>query len=172
MAIYALVIGKNGLKGMKPATAEEQAPEPLEGDRINNTPFGKMIMRQTKNGGVAFMPGIGAMNVSFGPNGEHIEMSNLTMARLAQLIMSDSDRFVTDKTGLKGSYQAAFDETMNSPGPQPAGGEGGGSVGTASSPALNPMFQAVEVLGLKLEAQKGPVEMIVIDHIEKTPTEN
>jgi len=172
LPIYALVIGKNGLKSMKPATAEEQTPEPQEGDRINNTPIGKMIMRQTKNGGVAFMPGIGVMNVSSGPNGEHIEMSNLTMSRLAQLLMSGSDRLIVDKTGLKGSYQVAFDEPMNSPGPQPAGGGEGSSAGSASSPALNPMFQAVEAIGLKLESQKGPVEMLIVDHIEKTPTEN
>jgi uncharacterized protein (TIGR03435 family) len=35
------------------------------------------------------------------------------------------------------------------------------------------LFRAVkEQLGLTLEAKKGPVELIVIDHIEKTPTEN
>jgi len=35
------------------------------------------------------------------------------------------------------------------------------------------LFAAVQAqLGLKLDAKKGPVEMIVIDHIEKTPIEN
>jgi len=29
-----------------------------------------------------------------------------------------------------------------------------------------------EQLGLRLESQKGPVETLVIDHVEKTPTPN
>jgi len=29
-----------------------------------------------------------------------------------------------------------------------------------------------EQLGLKQEARKGPVEMLVIDHVDKAPTEN
>jgi uncharacterized protein (TIGR03435 family) len=29
-----------------------------------------------------------------------------------------------------------------------------------------------EQLGLKLEAKKGPVDLLVVDHLEKTPTEN
>lgn len=29
-----------------------------------------------------------------------------------------------------------------------------------------------EQLGLKLESRKGPVDVIVIDHVESTPTEN
>jgi uncharacterized protein (TIGR03435 family) len=38
---------------------------------------------------------------------------------------------------------------------------------------LSDLFGAVQSqLGLKLEAKKGPVELIVIDHIEKTPVEN
>jgi uncharacterized protein (TIGR03435 family) len=29
-----------------------------------------------------------------------------------------------------------------------------------------------EKLGLKLESKKAPIEILVIDHMEKTPTEN
>jgi len=38
-----------------------------------------------------------------------------------------------------------------------------------STPSI---FSAVKHLGLKLEPGKGPVQMLVVDSIEKTPTEN
>jgi uncharacterized protein (TIGR03435 family) len=60
-----------------------------------------------------------------------------------------------DLTGLKGTY----DFTMSfGPG---APEEGGGSV-----------VDAVEKLGLKLELRKSPADVVIIDHIEKSPTEN
>ena len=35
------------------------------------------------------------------------------------------------------------------------------------------LVQAIQSqLGLKLEQKKGPMEMIVVDHVEKVPTEN
>jgi uncharacterized protein (TIGR03435 family) len=34
------------------------------------------------------------------------------------------------------------------------------------------LFQAVQSMGLKLESRKALVEQLVIDHVEKTPTEN
>ena len=34
------------------------------------------------------------------------------------------------------------------------------------------MFQAVQKMGLKLEQRKIPMETIIIDHVDKTPTEN
>jgi uncharacterized protein (TIGR03435 family) len=57
------------------------------------------------------------------------------------------------------------------------GGPGGGEPGkapldTASDPSGNSIFDAIQKLGLKLEARKGPIEVIVIDHVEKTPTDN
>ena len=44
-------------------------------------------------------------------------------------------------------------------------------------PALDPdgptIFDAVQdQLGLKIEKRKGPVQMLVVDHVEKKPTEN
>jgi len=39
----------------------------------------------------------------------------------------------------------------------------------ASTPSL---FDAMQKLGLKLEARKAPLDMIVVDDARKTPTEN
>jgi uncharacterized protein (TIGR03435 family) len=173
--IYALVVSKGGLKKMKPATADEIAPEPVEGDQTRSTPFGKMTIREIPGKGVVgFMPGIGTLKVSAAPNGEHIEMSNLTTSHFAKMMMTDLDRVVVDKTGLNGSYEASFDISMDTQGlqAQAPGADSGGPGGAASAPPRNQMFQAVEQLGLKLEPQKDLVDTIVIDHIEKAPTEN
>ena len=34
------------------------------------------------------------------------------------------------------------------------------------------LYGAVEKLGLKLESRKAPVEVLVVDHAEKTPSDN
>ncbi len=106
-SIYALAVSKGGLnsKKMKPATAEEIAPEPMEGDQTQSTPFGKMTIRQVPGKGmVGFMPGLGILKVTAGTSGgPHIELSNLTTVGFAQMLTSEGDRVVVDKTGLKGS---------------------------------------------------------------------
>jgi uncharacterized protein (TIGR03435 family) len=57
------------------------------------------------------------------------------------------------------------------PGPGPAPGGNDNAVPDAETPP--PLFGAVQSqLGLKLEPKKGAVDIIVIDRIEKTPTEN
>jgi uncharacterized protein (TIGR03435 family) len=78
-------------------------------------------------------------------------------------------RTVIDKTGLKGTYDIHVEWTPdeNPAGQSPAGAdrsavpEGGPSIFTALQ----------EQLGLKLESQKGPVELLMIEKAEK-PTEN
>jgi uncharacterized protein (TIGR03435 family) len=72
---------------------------------------------------------------------------------------------VVDRTGLAGNHdfkiQWVTDES------QPNSGSEMPPVG-ATGPSI---FSAVQELGLKLEATKGPVEVMVIDHVEK-PSEN
>jgi uncharacterized protein (TIGR03435 family) len=82
---------------------------------------------------------------------------------------------VVDKTGLTGTYDFTLRWTPDQSTPMFRGADGGrqpaGSspLPDSSGPSL---FTAMEEqLGLKLERQKGPVEVLVIDHVEK-PSEN
>ena len=79
-------------------------------------------------------------------------------------------RPVIDRTGLKGNYDFKLTWT---PDPGQAGGFGGPPPpGVEAPPPPDPngpsIFTAVqEQLGLRLESQKGPVDLIVIDKVEK-----
>jgi uncharacterized protein (TIGR03435 family) len=79
-------------------------------------------------------------------------------------------RIVLDKTGLTGKYDFTLQWTPESQTPM-FNGTGDGNQGSANTPGLSIFTAIQEQLGLKLESQKGPVEVIVIEHIEK-PSEN
>jgi bla regulator protein blaR1 len=84
---------------------------------------------------------------------------------LAGLLSMLLNRTVLDKTGLAGKYNFTLNWTpdeSNDPNFFPS------STGQPPDPAGPSIFSALqEQLGLKLEAGKGPVKVIVIDHIEK-----
>ena len=117
-------------------------------------------------------PGAGGCNGGF-----HKVCRQTTMEGLATMLTRFSrtnalgalDRPVIDETGLKGKYDFDFDQGI-------AGGGRGGRGGDAPAPVGTPdevtAFQALRVLGLRLEPTKHTYEIIVIDHIERTPTEN
>jgi uncharacterized protein (TIGR03435 family) len=83
-------------------------------------------------------------------------------------------RVVQDRTGLTGNYDMSLSWTPDQMPQRPPGAPdqpaqfNGGSI-DPNGPSL---FTAVqEQLGLKLDSQRGPVEMLVIDRAEK-PVEN
>lgn len=91
------------------------------------------------------------------------------MAALASQLSNALGRSVVDQTGLTGTYDFELTWTPDESQPQGPGGPDNPPPPSSSGPSI---FTAVqEQLGLKLEAQKGPVEIIVIDHVEKA-TEN
>jgi bla regulator protein BlaR1 len=82
---------------------------------------------------------------------------------LARMLSGRLGRPVIDKTGLNGNYDFAL--RWN-----PAPGEVGDGPedGPAADPGGPSIFSALqEQLGLKLESGRGPVEALVIDHVEK-----
>jgi uncharacterized protein (TIGR03435 family) len=79
---------------------------------------------------------------------------------------SNADRPIIDRTGLSGKFDFVLEFSPQLNGPLPPGA-------TFQPDPNGPSFlQALkEQLGLKLESQTGPVEVVVIDHIEQ-PSEN
>lgn len=95
------------------------------------------------------------------------EASSATMGDLARALAHLLDRAVVDKTGIDGTFHVvlsfAIDDSTSRLADTPPG---------ADSPAANDaapnIFTAIqEQLGLRLESGRGPVEVIVIDHIEE-----
>jgi uncharacterized protein (TIGR03435 family) len=85
---------------------------------------------------------------------------------LEPLIHFLSDRVgrpIEDKTGLTGIY----DFTLQSGGEGHDGPASGPDAAAPADPSAPSIFTAIqEQLGLKLESEKGPVQVLVIDHIE------
>jgi uncharacterized protein (TIGR03435 family) len=89
----------------------------------------------------------------------HLESRSATMAALADKLSQQSDRPVVDKTAVRGSYEFTVDWT---PDELQSDGQAGPSLFTAIE----------EQLGLKLEARKEPMEIVVVDYAEKRPSGN
>ncbi|HEY6392831.1 MAG TPA: M56 and DUF3738 domain-containing protein, partial [Bryobacteraceae bacterium] len=92
------------------------------------------------------------------------------MAMLASQLSVPLGRTVLDKTGLTGQYDIKLEFTPeDGPGRGPGDGAEAAPPPDATGPSIFTALQ--EQLGLKLESSKGPVEIIIIDRIEK-PTAN
>jgi uncharacterized protein (TIGR03435 family) len=143
LPVYALTVGKNGPK-LKPTAA----PQLMQG------------------------PGGISLNVTSRlPNGNSsstLPFNDSSMQDLADRLAEFMDRPVLDRTGLKGNFDFRLSWETEPDAPTNGGLGLAGSMMHAG-PA---MFAAIqEQLGLKLEATKGPVEVLVIDHVEE-PSEN
>jgi uncharacterized protein (TIGR03435 family) len=94
-----------------------------------------------------------------------IEAKATTMAGFAERLARQVDLPVVDRTGLDGAFDLKLEWT-----PESARALKPGEAGIADT-ALSIFTAIQEQLGLRLRAQKAPVEMLVIDHAEK-PSEN
>ena len=187
-AVYGLVVAKGGPKLKESSTEEEPAPKPDEkgGNTIN---FGGGQIRQSGNSMVVKandQPGSTKMTMVDGKM--RLESTKVKMDSLAETISRFAGKPVVDMTELKGSYDVSLEISMaemvavaqkagiNVPGMMggaPAGGDGGRPADAASDPtASGSLFTSIQQLGLKLESRKAPVDTLVVDKLEKMPTEN
>jgi uncharacterized protein (TIGR03435 family) len=145
--LYALVLGKNGLK-IPPADPGSCVPLDPKNPAPPPTPTARC----------------GSANIT----ANRLLGTGMTATGLANALTGIVGRTVVDKTGLTGTYNIHLDFTrestvFNAP---PAGD---GANADASAPSIFTALQ--EQLGLRLESQKGTEEVVVIDHADK-PSEN
>jgi uncharacterized protein (TIGR03435 family) len=114
---------------------------------------------------VALAP-CGSMMVT--PNG--IENKKISMPLFTGILSNMLGRPVIDKTGYTGTFGVHLEFASEGTAEPPS---------DPANPLANPdtsrpsIFTALQQqLGLRLEAQKGPGEILVIDHAERAPTEN
>lgn len=151
--VYDLSIGSGGVK-MK-AASEEATPD-----------------NSTVSGGPT-----GTVRVTPGPNGLRLQMAKITMSALAGMLTQFTDRPILNQTKLQGDYEVTLDLPADQMSGMPAAQKliaflGLGSIGMLPDPSGPAVFRAVKELGLELRPRKASVEMIVVDHLEKTPTAN
>jgi uncharacterized protein (TIGR03435 family) len=196
--VLALVLGKGGLKMKEAPPAEDfDFTSPLKpGETQMETSEGPIRMRiDMKAGGSEVNMGKrGTWKSGFNQAAMtmRMESSNSTMSAFADMMTQMGQAMgggshaprVVDMTGLKGQYAVALEFSMadlmkmaqsagfggDVPG-LPAGR--GPATGDAQDPAgSNGIYSAVANLGLKLETRKAPTDQLVIDHVERIPTEN
>jgi uncharacterized protein (TIGR03435 family) len=86
----------------------------------------------------------------------------LTLAGLATRLAVQTDRPVIDQTGLKGEYMIPANDILREQ----------LRASTERARSDSGVTDILKELGLKLEPTKIAMRIIVVDHIEKSPTEN
>ena len=97
-----------------------------------------------------------AISTRVGAGKSQAVATGVTMATLAAYVSNRLGRVVIDKTGLSGAYDFELDWSPNE---------------EADAPAPPLVTALREQLGLRLETQKSPVEVLVIERLER-PSEN
>ena len=165
MPVYALVVGKNGHK-LKPAPRDRDCGG--QSRRDHRYELGASDITGQCHG---FVPEDGALR------GQSVDMSDF-----AEMLSIWAGRIVVDKTGLDGLFDIKMPRMISAEAlnmmasKEITAGARGGAPGAPIEPRMLPdnvmtVFTALEQIGLRLESTKAPVEVLVIDNIER-PTEN
>jgi bla regulator protein blaR1 len=143
LPVYALAIAKGGLK-LQAGTCAEYDP---------NNPPPRPAPGQKRPSFCG--------NLSAGGRGptQKLDAFAITMTQFLGFLPNYTKRVVIDKTGFTGTFDAHFVFALDGAPPQD------------DNPAPSLFTALEEQLGLKLESTKGPVEILVIDHVER-PSEN
>jgi len=177
---YRLLVAKGGVK-MK---AAEAAPFASPADLAPGPPVAERppTGAQKRNGGFSDLPpGEPAIIVRSRSGVTRVSARMQTVPSLLRGMEYQIGRPVVDETGLAAAYDFDLVYAEDNPPPaQPAGWRSSSesSFGKIAEPAdasdaIPALFSAFEgQLGLRLVPARGPVEVLVVDHVNQTPTAN
>jgi uncharacterized protein (TIGR03435 family) len=200
--VMALVVGKGGPKlkpsANKLVAIDENAPlQP--GEMKMDVPGGPVRVKvDVATGSSVIDRGLkGRMSYKLNPATQsmHVDFSMTTMGGFADMMTQlmtllnhgTAGRQIVDMTGIEGNYDASLEISLaeilaqakaagaNVPiAPQGTGDTPGATVPVASDPVGSgtSITEAIQSMGLKLESRKATVDQLVVDQVEKTPTEN
>jgi uncharacterized protein (TIGR03435 family) len=168
--VYAMTLGKGGLK-LKETAPDEAAPDA-------GAPKSSLDVKATGSAAGVFADLGNGAYFTFADN--QLIGQKLPMWRVADLLSNFMDKPVIDMTGLSSTtnydlsleitaddyrtmqIRAALKSGINLPPEAPQ---------MADLPT-DSLTAAIEAAGMRLESRKAPQDVIVIDHADKTPTEN
>ena len=188
LPMYSLVVAKNGPKMKEsvetPPAETSKADAPKDDGPPRPFPGGRGPLKMGPDGFPVMPPmnfgGRGGFAMMMSPAGSRMMAQKQTVQDLADRLSSMLSKPVIDATGLKAKYDFTLTFSMDGLnsgmtllGPPPGEGGRGPKEGLEPSEPPQTIFAAVQSqLGLKLDPKKGPVDLIVVDRAEKTPTEN
>lgn len=193
MPVYALAVDKEGSR-LKDADPDVPKPpgEPGKDDLVFGQGDNQVRVSRGAGAGpgataVTLTTGRAAMNMRMGDNGTiAMDISRMTIPELVQLLTPMVGRPVIDETRLTGTYKVTLEMAvtdllslarMSGIAGLPGTGVGASSAGAlpaagAADPGGSSIFEAIHKLGLKLEPKRSPVDVVVVDKVERTPTAN
>ena len=156
MPVYALVVARSDRKlgaGLRPSPTDCAAMRGRgRGDRGAGAPSAGPPPGERPFCGVRLAP-------------NQILAGGVPFAQLTQVLSQVTQRHVVDRTGLEGNFDVdlTFTPDRMPQGPLPPG---------VTLPPIDPngpsVFTALqEQLGLKLESERAPIEVLVVDHVER-----
>jgi uncharacterized protein (TIGR03435 family) len=148
LPVYNLVLVKSGPK----LSADQTPPDPRQafiyfGERLEPLPRG-------------------AMRMFTGPSGTTLTGNAISISQVISLLEGKSDRVIIDKTGFDRLLDVRLEFSELD-----LRHDLGAAAPDAGTPAFPSLFSAIQELGLKLESAKAPLEVLVIDSVQK-PSEN
>jgi uncharacterized protein (TIGR03435 family) len=174
LPVYELVVVKGGLKMKEAAKPPGATPAAL--------PLGPSQIVRGKDGSDELGSGSRGWVLITGkePGTKRISARSQTVAEVIPLFQTLLGRSVVDKTGLTGTYDFNVDFVLYEPGlagigspsaPEPPSEQATPADGV-SIPSMGLIGALESRLGLKMVAGKGPVEVLVVDRVNRQPTEN